>query len=96
MKKIDIWALLMTLFLVINPDQTHQFELNINESRKNSTDKVFVTSAEQQLKGFLPRKEYPLLSPSYEKEQCSHYQIIREMVVNGMKHNSNERRSIQN
>ena len=38
----------MTLFLVINPDQTHPFELNINESRKNSTDKVFITSAEQQ------------------------------------------------
>ena len=95
MKKIDIWALLMTLFLVINPDQTHPFELNINESRKNSTDKVFVTSAEQQLKGFLSRKEFPLFSPSYEKEQCFHYQIIREIVVNGMKHNPNERWSIQ-
>ena len=42
----------MTLFLVNNPDQTHPFELNINESKKNSTGKVFVTSAEQQLKGF--------------------------------------------
>ena len=85
----------MTLFLVINPDQTHPFELNINESRKNSTDKVFVTSAEQQLKGFLSRKEFPLFSPSYEKEQCFHYQIIREIVVNGIKHNPNERWSIQ-
>ena len=47
MKKIDIWALLMTLFLVINPDQTHPFELNINESRKNSTDKVFTTGKVQ-------------------------------------------------
>ena len=78
MKKIDIWALLMTLFLVINPDQTHPFELNINESRKNSTDKVFVNSAEQQLK----------LKLNF------HYQIIREIVVNGMKHNPNERWSI--
>ena len=50
----------MTSFLVINPDRTHLFELNINESRKNSTDKVFVTSAEQQLKGLLSRKEFPL------------------------------------
>ena len=83
-KKIDIWALLMTLFLVINPDQAHPFELNINESKKNSTGKVFVTSAEQQLKGFLSRKEFPLFSPSYEKEQCFHCQIIREIVVNGM------------
>ena len=96
MKKIDIWALLMTLFLVINPDQTHPFELNINKSKKNITGKVvFVTSAEQQLKGLLSRKEYPLFSPSYEKEQCFHYQIIREIVVIGMKHNPNERWSIQ-
>ena len=56
----------MTLFLVINPDQTHLFKLNINESRKNSADKIFVTSAEQQLK----------LKLNF------HYQIIREIVVN--------------
>ena len=95
MKKIDIWALLMTLFLVINPDQTHPFECNINKCKKNITGKVFVTSAEQQLKGFLLRKEFPLFSPSYEKEQCFHHQIIREIVVIGMKHNPNERWSIQ-
>ena len=56
---------------------------------------MFVASAEQQLEGFLSRKEFPLFSPSYEKEQCFNYQIIREIVVNGMKHNPNERWSIQ-
>ena len=76
MKKIDIRALLMTLFLVINPDQTLPFELNINGSRKSSAEKVSVTSAGQKLKGFLSRKEFPLFSPSYEKEQCFHYQVI--------------------
>ena len=45
MKKTDIWTLLLTLLLVINPDQTHPFQLNINESKKNSSVKVFVTSA---------------------------------------------------
>ena len=39
MKKIDILALLTILFLVINCDQTHLFELNVNESKKNSTVK---------------------------------------------------------
>ena len=72
MKKIYIWALLMTMFLVINPDQTHLLELSINESRKNITGKVFVTSADQQLKGLSSRKEFPLFSPSYEKEQSFH------------------------
>ena len=41
----------MTLLLLINSDQTYPFELNINENKKNSTGKAFVTSAEQQLKG---------------------------------------------
>ena len=36
----------MTLLLLINSDQTHPFELNINENKKNSTGKAFVTSAE--------------------------------------------------
>ena len=45
MKKTDIWTLLLTLLLVINPDQTYPFQLNINESKKNSSVKVFVTSA---------------------------------------------------
>ena len=65
--KKDIWASLMTFFLVINPDQTHPFELNVNESKKSSTDKAFVTFAEQQLKGFLFRKEFLLFLPNYEK-----------------------------
>ena len=77
-----IWAALMTLFLVINLDQTHSFELNTNENKKNSTGRVFVTSAEQQLEGFLSCKEFPLFSPNYEKDQCLHYQIIWEIVVN--------------
>ena len=66
-KKIDMWALLMTLFLVINPDQTHTFELTVNESKKNSAGKAFLTSAEQQFKDFLSRMEFPLFSPPYEK-----------------------------
>ena len=78
----------MTLLLLINSDQTHSFELSINENKKNSTGKAFVTSAEQQLKGFL----FPcqLLSPSYEKEQCLRYQIIREIALNEFRYNPNE------
>ena len=37
MSEIDTWALLINLFLVIIPDRTHTFELNINESKKYST-----------------------------------------------------------
>ena len=53
MKKINIWTLFMTLFLVINPNQTHPFELNINDS----AGKKFVTSAAQQLQDFFSHTE---------------------------------------
>ena len=69
MRKKDIWDLLMTFFLVINPDQAHSFELNVNESKKISTGKAFAISAEQQLKGFLFRKELLLFLPNYEKKK---------------------------
>ena len=80
----------MTLLLVINPDQAHPFQLNINGNKKNSTGRAFVTSAEQQLEGFLSCKEIPLFSPNYEKERCLHYQIIQEIVENELKHNPNK------
>ena len=79
----------MALLLLIYSDQTHPFELNINKNKKNSTGKAFATSAEQQLKGFLFL--CPFFSTSYESEQCLHYQIIREIVVNEIRYNPNER-----
>ena len=48
MKKANTWDLFMTLFLVINPDQTHPSELNINDS----AGKGFFTSAASQLNDF--------------------------------------------
>ena len=51
LEKIDIWVLLMTLFFAIKVDQAHPLELNISKSNKDSTGKVFVTSAEHQVTG---------------------------------------------
>ena len=51
LEKIDFWVLLMTLFFAIKVDQAHPFELNISKSNKDSTGKVFVTSAEHQVMG---------------------------------------------
>lgn len=63
-------------------------------NKENSTDKAFVTFAEQQLESFLYPKIFPLFSSNYEKEEYLHYRIIPEIVVNEMKHNPNERWSI--
>ena len=35
LKKIDIWALLMTIYIIINSDQSYLFAQDINEELKN-------------------------------------------------------------
>ena len=35
LKKIDIWALLMTIYIIINSDQWYLFAQDINEELKN-------------------------------------------------------------
>ena len=40
------------------------------------TNTVLAIFAEQQLKGFLSRKEFPLFSPNYKKEQQLHFKLL--------------------
>ena len=35
LKKFDIWALLMTIYIIINPDQSYPFEQILRKSLKN-------------------------------------------------------------
>ena len=49
LKRIDIWAAVMTLFVLLNPDQRYPFEKDIKLLKAN-TGNVFVPSAEHLLK----------------------------------------------
>ena len=68
MEKIEIWMLLITSLSVVNTGRTYQIELNINESKKDNTDKVFAVSTVRQLTGFFCSKELWLPLTKYEKE----------------------------
>ena len=59
-----MWALLMTIYIIINPDQSHPFAKNIKEEleKSHSTGKVLITIAEQQPKKILRQKRTPLFS----------------------------------
>ena len=47
--RIDIWAAVMTLFVLLNPDQKYPFEKDIKLLKAN-TENVLVPSAEHLLK----------------------------------------------
>ena len=53
LKKIDIWLLLMTVFLVMNPDQSYPYEYDVKENQKHNSSNAVFPSAEHQLKSLL-------------------------------------------
>ena len=61
LKSIDNWALIMTIFVILNPDQEYLFFLDFqNEREKEVSD-----SASNLLKKYLKGKCFPTFSPSY-------------------------------
>ena len=75
LKAIDNWALLMTIFIVMNPDQKYPFELDVKE-QQNTKKK---TSQLNLLRQHLKEKLFPSSSPSYLSMQASYLQKIREV-----------------
>ena len=43
LKSIDNWALIMTIFVILNPDQEHLFFLDFQNDREKEFQKVLVT-----------------------------------------------------
>ena len=76
-----MWALLMTIYIIINPDQSHPFAKNIKEEleKSHSTGKVLTMIAEQQLKKILLQKGTPLFSSKYEIRHAMYYQKLRKL-----------------
>ena len=75
-RKIDIWALLMTTFLVMNRDQLYPYEHDVKEIQKQKSSNAFFPSAEHQLKNLTTAKKIPSFSSRYEKERALHYQVL--------------------
>ena len=72
LKRIYIWAAVMTLFVLLNPDQRYPFEKDIKLFKAN-TGNVLVPSAEHLLKKFLKDKSLPMSSAKYMAQQACYY-----------------------
>eukprot|EP00794_Sanderia_malayensis_P001480 gene1480-1637_t len=89
LKAIDIWALLMTIFIVINPDQRFPFEDNITKMQPKSSadyDSFFL----ELLKG----RAYPSCSGEYTSYQASYYQKLRQLFYDNLAYDISERCNI--
>ena len=86
-KKVDIWPLIMTIYIIINPDQLYPFAQDIKEEleKSHSTGKVLILTAEQQLKKFPLQKRTPLFSSRYEIHQAMYYQKFRKLLYSSLK-----------
>ena len=75
LKAIDTWALVMTLFIVMNPDQEYPFELDVKELQNTKKQTSQLNLLHQHLK----EKLLPSPSPSYLSMQISYLQKIWEV-----------------
>ena len=75
LKAIDNWALLMTILIVINPDQEHPFEIDVKEQQNTKKQTSQLKLHHQHLK----EKLFPSPSLSYLSMQASYLQKIREV-----------------
>ena len=67
LKTIDNWALLMTIFIVMNPDQEYPFEVDVKKQQNTKKQTSQLNLFHQHLK----EKLFPSSSPSYLSMQAS-------------------------
>ena len=87
LKSIDKWALIMTIFVILNPDQEHPFFLIF----QNDREKGVSNSSSNLLKKYLNRKCFPTFSPSYLMQQSCCYQRLRSVFYELLNYEPNDR-----
>ena len=75
LKCIHIWAAVMTLFVLLNPEQRYPFEKDINLLKAN-TGNVLVPNAEHFLKKFMKENRLSMSSTKYMAQQACYYQRL--------------------
>ena len=85
LKRIDIWAAVMTLFVLLNPDQRYPFEKDIKLLKAN-TGNVLLPSAELLLKKYLKEKRLPMSSTKHMAQQACFYQRLRYIFHQNVEH----------
>ena len=87
LKSIDNWALIMTIFVILNPDQEHPFFLDF----QNDREKRVSDSASNLLKKYLKGKCFPTFSPSYLMQQSCYYQRLTSVFYELLNYEQNDR-----
>ena len=87
LKSINNWALIVTIFVVLNPDQEHPFFLDF----QNDREKGVSDSASNLLKKYLKRQCFPTFSPSYLMQQSCYYQRLRSVFYELLNYEPNDR-----
>ena len=85
LKNVDVWALLMTIFIILNPDQKYPFQEMIKEFEYSVYD------MERQFKLCLKNRESPSMSKKYTKEQSCNYQRLRLIFHQSLQFNPKDR-----
>ena len=75
LKRTDIWAAVVMLFVLLNPDQRYPFEKD-NKVLKANTGNVLAPSTEHLLKKFLKDKRLPMSSAKYMAQTACYYQRL--------------------
>ena len=91
LKAVDVWALLMTIFVVLNPDQKFPFQHDL----ENISDRNGFTDTADMLLDLLRKEYFPTFSKSYEEMQASCYSNLRHVFLKNLKYKPSERSSIK-
>ena len=84
LKAIDVWALLMTFFVILNPDQRFPFHSNIKETAPTEpVDRAF--------NRFLRKRIIPQFSKDHLPFQAEHYQQLRAAFCEELQYDPKKR-----
>ena len=90
LKSTDIWAFALTTLMIINPDQDYPYQMNIELLKKESDE----TDLLALMNKYLTNNACPIFSMKYEVIQATQYPHIREMVLNSIKFDWQDRPTI--
>ena len=80
LKSIDVWALLMTFWIILNPDQQWPFEMDQNSDKKP-------------IEYFLRSKKTPSPSKNYLKMQACELAVLRNVFYSNLDYNPTTRKT---
>ena len=87
LKAINIWALLITFFVILSPDQRFPLLLNIKETApKGPVDRAF--------NRFLRKRIVPQFSKDHLPFQAEHYQKLRAVFCEELQYDPKKRCNI--